>query len=141
MEYKRYDSRIVLRLEPGDEICGSIISLAEKESIKLGSVCGIGGADALRLGIFNCDAKRYNEFEYTGTHEITSLIGNITEVNGKPYLHLHVTAAGGDMKVVAGHLLYARISLTAEISIDIIDGNITRKRNEDLGINEMLFLD
>lgn len=53
------------------------------------------------------------------------------------YAHLHLTAAGPDARVAAGHLLYAHISLTSEIFIDVIDGEIGRTRNEELGINEM----
>lgn len=139
MDYRRYGNRIVLRLDAGDEICESIIAVADREGIRLGSVSGIGGAGSITLGVFNTEKKSYNTYEYTGTHEITSLTGNITRADGKPYVHLHITAANVNAGVVAGHLLSARISLTAEIFIDAADGEIGRKKNETLGINEMSF--
>lgn len=137
MEYKRYKNKIVLRLDVGDEICECVKTAAAKEGIRAASVCGIGGADELTLGVFNTNLKQYDRFSYSGTHEITSLVGNITFAGGEPYVHLHMTAAGEGGKVAAGHLLSARISLTAEIFIDIIDGSVGRKRNEELGINIM----
>lgn len=139
MEYRRYGNRIVLRLDAGDEVCESVKAVAAAEQIRAGSVCGIGGADRLVLGVFDTGKQAYDRFEYTGTHEITSLVGNLTFVGGAPYVHLHLTAAGEGGRVAAGHLLEAHISLTAEIFIEIVDGEIGRVRNETLGINILAF--
>ena len=137
MNYKRFDNKIVLRLDAGDEICDSIITVAEMESVKLGSVSGIGGADELTLGIFNTEKKAYTHYELSGMHEITSLLGNITFVKGKPYVHLHLTAVDGKARIAAGHLLSAYVYPTAEVIIEVINGEIGRTLNESLGFNEM----
>lgn len=139
MDYRRYQDRIVLRLDAGDEVCDCLKTVAKKECIITGSISGIGGADKLTVGIFNTEKKEYTRYEYSGTHEITSITGNITNLNDEPYIHVHITAAGENAKIVAGHLLSACISLTAEIFIDIINGKTGRTRNETLGINEISF--
>ena len=98
MKYKRFDDTIVLRLEAGEDINGSLMSLAQKEKITLASVSGIGATDDFTVGVFDIESKDYNKKHYTGNHEITSLTGNITEMNGAPYVHLHITCAGKDGK-------------------------------------------
>ncbi|MBR6335605.1 MAG: DNA-binding protein, partial [Clostridia bacterium] len=77
MEYRKFGSRIVLRLDKGDEIVSSVLETAAKENIALASVYGIGGTDFAKVGVFNTEKKAYDEFELRGTHEITSLTGNI----------------------------------------------------------------
>lgn len=120
MEYFRCGDKIVLRLDPKDEITESIIKLAEKENISAAGVSGIGATDDFTVGVFDMKKGDYEKFFYNGNHEINVLTGNITEVNGKPYVHLHLSATGKGGKVVGGHLIKAIISLTAEIIVDII---------------------
>ena len=139
MEYFRCGDKIVLRLDPKDEITESIIKLAEKENISAAGVSGIGATDDFTVGVFDMKKGDYEKFFYNGNHEINVLTGNITEVNGKPYVHLHLSATGKGGKVVGGHLIKAIISLTAEIIVDIIPADITRKRNETLKINTLSF--
>lgn len=139
MEYRRFNDKIVLRLDKGDEIVDSIMNLAKKEKITLASVTGIGGTDNVTVGVFNMDKKGYDRFTFTGTHEITSLTGNICTMNGEEYSHIHITLAGTGGNVVGGHLLSCTISLTAEIFVTILDGTVDRKRDEELQINKFRF--
>lgn len=139
MEYKRFGNTIALRLDPGDEIVGQVIAVAQKENVTLASVTGIGGTDDVSVGVFDMEKKSYNRFDYTGTHEITSLTGNVNTMNGEPYAHLHITCAGADGRVVGGHLLRCVISLTAEIFLQTVDGCADRRRREDLQINTWTF--
>ena len=43
MDYRRFGSTIVLRLDKGDEIVESILRLAKMENIRLATVSGLGG--------------------------------------------------------------------------------------------------
>ena len=42
MEYKRFNDKLVMRLDPGDEICESIMTASKAEGIRLASVSGMG---------------------------------------------------------------------------------------------------
>ena len=139
MEYKRFDNTILVRLDKNDEIIDSLLKIASNEHITIASVSGIGAVDDLTIGVFDLEESKYKQFTYNGNHEINSLIGNLTTKDNKPYLHLHMTATGLDGKVVGGHLINARISLTAEIFIHLVPGNINRKFDETLSINRIEF--
>ena len=139
MEYKRYKNHIALRLDKGDDITESIFKVAEKEGVKAANVSGIGATDNFTVGVFDIAKKEYEKFDSCGNHEINALTGNITEKDGKPYIHLHITATGKGGKVVGGHLIKGVISLTGEIVITLIDGKILREFNDELGINRWKF--
>ena len=139
MDYKRYKNFIALRLDKGDDIAECIYKVAESERIKSAKVSGIGATDNFTVGVFDIKKKEYEKFDFCGNHEINALTGNITEKDGKPYIHLHVTATGSGGKVVGGHLIKAVISLTGEIIITISGGKIKREFDETLGINRWKF--
>lgn len=139
MEYSRFGNQIVVRLDQGDEISASVLKIAEAEDISLASVSGIGATNDIDVGVYDIDAKEYTRYTFRGTHEITSLIGNLTRKDGKPYAHMHVTLAGDGGKIVGGHLLRGVIVLTSEIFITVVDGKAERKYDAGLGINRLSF--
>lgn len=139
MEYKIFDKTIVLRLDKGDEIITSVKTLCEKENVKLGSISGIGGTDDFMVGIFNVKKRQYDKKTFKGAYEITSIVGNINTMDGKHYSHIHVNCSKKGGKTVGGHLLKAVISLTAEIIITVIDGQVDRRKDEELNINKFNF--
>ena len=71
--------------------------------------------------------------------EITSLLGNVSQMNGEVYLHLHITLADENYNVHGGHLTSAVISATGEIIIDTIDGIVDREFDEEVGLNLFKF--
>ena len=139
MEYRVFEDTILVRLDKGDKIAESLLCIAEREHVTLASVSGIGATDNLEVGVFDLEKSCYNHFAFAGNHEINSLAGNLTTMDGKPYLHLHITATGADGKVVGGHLFEATISLTAEIFLHLAGGKVDRKFDPTLGINRMTF--
>ena len=67
--------------------------------------------------------------------EITSLSGSVTEMNGQPYIHLHVTMADQKNVLHGGHAIELRVGATCEMFVRVLDGQVARERNEELGIN------
>lgn len=135
MEYHRYDSKVLIRLDPGDEIVAALTAICEKESIQLGNVSGIGAVNKATVGLFNPVTKEYFSTELEKDFEITNLTGNISQMNGETYLHLHATLADLEHKAFGGHLNMATVSATAEIWIDIVDGAADRQFSEKIGLN------
>ena len=136
MLYNRSGNDIVLRLDPGEEVCASVLAVAKKENIPCASVSAIGATNDFTVGVFDLNKKSYDLFKYDdGNYEIASLTGSLSTMNGEPYQHLHITLAGTDGTVRGGHLLSGVISLTAEIVVTILPGTLERKKNETLGIN------
>lgn len=139
MEYKRYDSKVLLRLDPGEEILAGISEVCKAENIRLGVVSGIGAVNKATVGLFNPVTKEYSSTTMERDFEVTALAGNVSEMNGELYLHLHITLADLSRNAFGGHLNEAVVSATAEIWIDIVDGTVDRELSDTVGLNLLKF--
>ena len=135
MEYRRFNDTIVLRADPGEEICEVLCRLASAEKISLANISGLGAVRSFTAGVFDTVKKEFHAVRYEGTFGIVSLTGTLSEKNGEPYLHMHMSAGDREGHVFGGHLSEAVVSATAEIVITIIDGSVGRKMNDEIGLN------
>ena len=139
MEYKRFRDTIVVRLDKGEEIVEKVMELAAKERITLASVQALGAVGRFTAGVFQTDEKRFLPNEFVGCFEIASLTGTINTMNGKPYCHLHMSAGNEKGEVFGGHLSSAVVSATCEMVIRLIDGEVDRYFDEEIGLNLFRF--
>lgn len=139
MEYKRYGSKILIRLDPGEEVVRSVAEVCEAERVRLGSISGIGAVDRAKVGLFKPETREYVSTVLEKHLEITALAGNVSQMNGELYLHLHATLADVDHNAFGGHLNEAMVSATAEIWIDIVEGTVDRAFSETVGLNLLEF--
>jgi len=139
MQFRKIGSRFILRIDKGEEIVETLLKLCKEQNIRLGTIAGIGAAGLLTVGFFETATKTYHSKEFEGDYEITSLMGNITEKDGEPYLHLHITFADTEQHAYGGHLSSAVISGTFEGIIQTIEGSLDRHFNDDVGLNLLKF--
>ncbi len=135
MKYKRFGNTLVVRIDRGEEILDKLRELAEKESIKLASVSALGATNDFTVGVFNTAEKKYCSNEFEGAFEIVSLTGTISTMDGAFYAHLHMSAGNEKGEVFGGHLNRAMISATCEMVVTVIDGEVDRYHDDDVGLN------
>ena len=135
MEYKRFEKKIIARFDRGEEVHESLKKIALAEDIKLASISAIGATDDFTIGVYKVDDKSYTEKNFQGIFEILAINGTITTKDGKYYPHLHISVADDKGNGFGGHLIRANISVTCEMVIDIIDGRVERKMDDEIGIN------
>lgn len=142
MEYRVYGSDIVVRMQRGEEILEDLQAVCEKEHIKLGTIQGIGAVGEVTLGVFNREAFVYEKQTYTGDMEIASCSGNISTMEGKTYLHVHMVVANVTKDIChGGHLNKGIISLTGEFILHKIEGEVEREYSPEVGLNLFKFID
>ena len=139
MEYRRFGDTVVLRIDRGEEICEQLKSMALKEEIRLAEISALGAVNDFTVGVFRTGEKKYYANRFTGDHEIVSLTGTISTMNGEYYAHLHMSAGNAKGEVFGGHLNSARVSATCEMIVRVIDGRVGRAFNEDVGLNLFSF--
>ncbi len=140
MDYRKFGQGYVLRLDPGEEIVSCLTDLVRREDIRLGLVSALGAANDVTIGIFDTAAKTYSARRYQGDYEISALTGNVTRMDGEPYLHLHITIGNPVTgEVHAGHLTAATISATLELFLQVWDGQVGRKFSHTVGLNLLEF--
>lgn len=140
MEYRKFNDKYILRLDPDEEIMASIRSLCEKENIRNGQIVGIGAAKSATIGLWDLTNKVFKKKDIVKPLEIASLIGNISTLKGENYLHLHITVADENLNTYAGHMASCVISATAEITITEIEGSVERRYDPRTGLNIYSFL-
>jgi predicted DNA-binding protein with PD1-like motif len=125
----------IYSLPAGAKVPEDIVSIAIKEKIDTARVEAIGGVDKLRLAYFNHVTKKYEEYDYQEFLEVTSLLGNITLKDGKPFLHAHGNFGRKDRSVVGGHIMSAVVFPLLEVVVTPTENKALRKFDEDLGLN------
>ncbi len=137
MQYKRFATTYVIRLERGDEIIDSLKTLVKKEKIRGGFFYGLGAVKNVSLGYFDVEKKKYKEKSFMQDFELTSMVGDVAFSGDKIIVHAHVTLAGEDFKVVAGHLNTAMVTATTEIVFNPVEGKLSKKTDPITGLNLM----
>ena len=122
-------------LKSGAKVPEDIVSIAVREKIGTASVQAVGGVDRLRLAYFNREEKKYEEHDFNEFMEVTSLLGNITLKDGKPFLHVHGNFGRRDLSVLGGHVMSAVVAPILEVVITPTKNRALRKFDHDLGLN------
>ena len=135
MEYRQFGNTWMVRIDLGEDIIAQLKKLCEDERICLGRVEAIGATDRAVIGVYDLEKKEYYPEEINEFMEITSLNGNITAVDGKPYIHLHATLADQRHAIHGGHVLEMRVGATCEMFVTVLDEKVSRTKDEALGIN------
>lgn len=133
--YKQFGNKYVVSIMNRTEITKAITAFVVEHDIKAGTVYGLGAVNEASLRFFNPATKKYVDKTFTEQMEITNLTGNISQKDGKPYVHLHITLGRSDYTALAGHLLTAVINGAGEFVIEKFDGTAERYFDEGIGLN------
>ena len=135
MQYKRFNDTYMLRIDKGEEIIRFLQAFCEQENITLAQVSAIGAADSAAIGVYDLETGKYHREDLPFFMEIASLSGSVTEMNGKPYIHLHTVLADQQNRTHAGHVIELRIGATCEMFVRVLPGEVIRKKDEEVGLN------
>jgi len=135
MQYRKVENGYFLRLEKGEEVLSSIVQFAAKENIGSGAFFGLGAINNIELGYYDLETRRYERKTFEEDMEVGNITGNIARLNGKPFVHTHVTVSGKDLKAHTGHLFSAEVALTLELFVFAASVKIERKMDAQLGLN------
>jgi uncharacterized protein len=133
MKYFVLGSTYVIRLDAGEKIVETMKALCERDGIGGGFFNGLGAVGEAEIGHFDPTSNDYSWVKLSGPHEIVSLYGNITTVDGRPFIHAHIALGDKSFTVKGGHLKEAAVSVTCEVTLTRFRDDIGRKRDEASG--------
>jgi uncharacterized protein len=125
----------IYSLKAGARIPDDILAIAKREKIRTARVEAIGGVEELRLAYFDHTAKRYEEHDFREFLEVTSLMGNVTTKDGKPFLHVHGNFGRRDLSALTGHVMSAKVYPLLEVVVTPTRNLAHRRFDDDLGLN------
>ena len=134
MKYKKGKNLIYVCIDKDEFINEQLLNVAVKENICTGWINGIGAIYDLEIGYFDISNKRYKRKSFKGEFELISLIGNISLVDNKPFIHTHISFSDTKYKSFGGHLFDARITAAGEFFVSLSDFVLSRELNCDIGL-------
>ncbi len=134
-KYRQIDNKYIVSIDNHTEIADALLSFCSEMGIKSGSISGIGAIDSMTLRFFNPATKKYVDKQFDEQMEIASLLGNVSSLDGKTYLHLHIVAGRSDYSTLGGHLLSAHLSGAGEFFVEDFGENVERIYSEEIGLN------
>jgi predicted DNA-binding protein with PD1-like motif len=123
------------RLATGSDLVVEIERRCAEQGILAAEVSVIGAVRRARYAYYEQSKHRYLELGSETHHEITGFVGNISQRDGRPFLHAHATFADVDGATVGGHLLRGIEVFAAEVVIREVEGvSLVRMPDEETGL-------
>ena len=134
MNYHQENNIVFVKLNKGEYINSSFEAISKTKNIGCSWLNGIGAIENPEIGFYSIQSQSYHKKIFIGEFEITSLIGNITIKEGKPFSHTHITFSDVKFNVFGGHLFDAKISAAGEFILFLGEKNINRKLDSEIGL-------
>ncbi len=134
MKYFVLGPTYVVRMDAGERIVETLKALCERDGIGAGFFNGLGAVSEAEIGHFDPSANEYVWARLSGPCEIVSLYGNVTVVDGEPFIHAHVALGDTAFAVKGGHLREAVVSATCEVTLTRFRDDIGRKKDGATGL-------
>lgn len=134
MKAVKINNGYLVRLFRGEKIIEKLIDFSKIHNIKSGTINGIGGASSIELGYYSLETKSYLWKSFPQIHEVLSLSGNISIVDEKPFIHIHVVISNSSFECFGGHLKEAEVGATLEVKISEFDFRIERRTDDEIGL-------
>jgi uncharacterized protein len=127
MQYREAPFGYFLVLERGEEVMEGITRFATLTGTRAASFSGIGAIDRLTLGFYDLESRGYERRTWEESLEVASLMGNLAEVDGGPFPHVHGVFCRRDFSAFGGHVFEATVSINIELSVQTAPEAIRRQ--------------
>jgi uncharacterized protein len=132
---RKVDQIYIVSVKDGSGIVDALTDFVKSQNILAGEITGIGAVSEATLRFFRPSDKNYADKTFNEQMEMTNISGNVSEIEGKPVLHLHITLGREDYTALAGHLLDAKIRGAGEFIFYPLNTRLVKVKNEEVGIN------
>ena len=134
MKFTKSSNSFVIRLVKGEEIVEALVNFCSQNAVKSGYFWAIGAVDSAKIGFYDLNKKEFNFKKFNAPYEIASLIGNISQVDGGPFLHIHTILSDENFTCIGGHLEEAVVGATCEVYLIDLGMKIERKYDKEIGL-------
>jgi predicted DNA-binding protein with PD1-like motif len=125
----------LLRLAHGADLLEEIERHVQEAGIRLGWLWGLGAVSRGALAYYDQEGQAYKDIVLDRRLEIAGLTGNVSELQGQPMVHAHVTFADEEGRTYAGHLTKRSIVFAAEVLLVGLQGPaLIREQDEQTGL-------
>ena len=124
------------RLPHGQDLIASIEGFCREVSIKMATFSLIGAVSSFTIGAYDQKQQVYITATEKGPFEIVTCTGNISLMDGKPFVHAHLVLGDQEGGLAGGHLFSDTIIYAGEICLQELAGKpLERTHDETTGLS------
>lgn len=135
MEFKKLGDYFLLRMDRGERVRNTLDGFLQQQGVASGYLQGIGALEQVELGYYSIPDRRYLQRTMPGVYELLSLSGNITTVDGQPFVHAHAVLSDAHFRTLGGHFFDGLVAVTLELVIRPFPESVQRAEHADFGLN------
>lgn len=125
----------LLRLATGSDLLAELERHVRETGIRLGWLSGLGAVSRAGLRYYDQEAKVYRDLVLDRHLELVGLEGNVSLLDGDPFVHAHITLADDAGRAFGGHLGPGTQVFAAEILLTALEGPpLERQPDERTGL-------
>lgn len=122
---------LIVRAEHDADLIEFITEIAKERDIESGFFTAMGALKRAELGFYDQETHKYQELTIDDHCEIASCVGNISILDGEPFVHVHAVLTYEDGEAIGGHLNEAQV-FAAEVHIQEVKGPAMIRRHDDI---------
>ncbi|NNF11191.1 MAG: DNA-binding protein [Acidimicrobiia bacterium] len=112
----------LLRIPTGDDLLGSLEEFVTANNITAAWISYLGAVQSASLRYYDQVAKEYCDFHIHQHLEVVSGTGNVSLLDGAPFIHTHAVLADSAGKAFGGHVNYGCEAWVIEARIEEYTG-------------------
>ncbi|PRX43710.1 hypothetical protein B0I33_114171 [Prauserella shujinwangii] len=121
-------------LDTGDSVLDELTAFAAEQDLGTAAFTAIGAFQAVTLGFYDLDERRYLEIPVDEQVEVLTMAGDIVGGGDGHQIHAHVVVGRRDGTTRGGHLLSATVRPTLEVMVTESPAELTRRYDERSGL-------
>jgi predicted DNA-binding protein with PD1-like motif len=129
------NNNFVLRFDKDEEVFEGLVKFMKEQQVAACAFNGIGASSSVELGYFNPFIKEYRKKPYVEELEIIAFSGNGSFSGADHSIHAHGMFGRTDFSVFGGHVFKLVVSVTCEIFLTKLSGQMKREMNSDFNLN------
>jgi len=118
----------VASLDHGAEWREELETLAVDEDLDAAWFVGMGAVQDAELWYYDQDDFEYKAAEFDEPLEVAACVGNVSDLDGEPFAHTHVTLSRRSGQALAGHLERATV-FAGEVYVRELDTELVREHD------------
>ena len=121
----------LLRIPTGADIVATLTTYAIDNGIAVAWFTYLGAVSCASLRYFDQDAKEYLDFAMDRHLEVLSGVGNVSLLDGKPFVHTHAAFSDRDGNAFGGHLNEGCLVWALEVRLEELVGDTPVREPDD----------
>ena len=121
----------LVRLATGEDLYDAVTDFARREDIHAASLTFLGAVRRASLRYYDQDDREYRDFVIDRHLEVVAGVGNLSLLDGEPFLHAHAAFADADGNAFGGHVNTGTEVWALEVTVWRLEGTPPRREPDD----------